>query len=119
MYHEVNDDPILQVSGQEPNVLQVPHGDQEFLTVKTMLEMWNLAYKLIITYQDDLGHQSGHHPPSLKSETINLLQVSHEWQGSRQTYNHSRKFELIIQPDNHISRWSVTPGKLGSDFGVS
>ena len=77
MIHHIKDDPILQVSGQEPSVSsKYDFEDRGVLnTLLFMLESWNLAHKSRITYHDDPWCQEWPHPPSIESGTFNVLQV--------------------------------------------
>ena len=91
------------------NVLQVWLWGQGVLdTLLFMLESWNLAHNSRITYHDDPWCQEWPHPPSLKSGTINILQVwSLRMGGSWYTSNHVRELKLGTQVKNHISWWSM------------
>ena len=37
--------------------------------------------------------------------------------GGQQTYNHARKLKLNVPPDSYISRWYMTSGNLGVNWG--
>ena len=60
------------------NILQVHHGGWGVLDpLFFMVECWNLAHMLIITYQDDLWNQGWPHPQSPQSWTIYVFQGQH------------------------------------------
>ena len=77
MTQHVKDDPILQVSSQEPSASsKYDFEDGGVLeALLNMLESWNLVHKSRITYQDDPWRQGWPHPPSLQSGTFSVLQV--------------------------------------------
>jgi len=74
---DVKNDPILQVSSQEPSTSsKYDFEDGGVLdTLLFMLECWNLAHKSKITYHDDPLCQEWLHPPSIQSGTFSVLQV--------------------------------------------
>ena len=111
MIYDVKEDPILQVSSQDPSTSS-KYGlrSQGVLdTILIMLESWNFAHKSRITYDDDPWRQGRPHPPSLQSGTINILQIwTSRAGGSWHTSYHVRELKFCTQVKNHIWWLSMT-----------
>ena len=77
MTQHVEDDPILQVSSQEPSASSKYDFKEGGIleTLLFMLESWNLAHKSRITYHDDPWCQEWPELPSIQSVTFLVLQV--------------------------------------------
>ena len=121
MIQHVKDDPILQVSSQEPSTSSKYglRGRGVLDTLLIMLESWNLAHKSRITYHDDPWCQGWPHPPSIQSGTINILQVwTLRMGGSWHTSYHARELKFGTQVKNHVS-WRSLTSRMTPSFKTS
>ena len=106
--YEENNGPILKVHPSHPS----PPWRTEILDkVVIMIEIWNLTYTLIFTYQDYLWHQRWPNPPCSQSVTINDLQFPMEDRDSLQSTHHAKKLKCGLQADNHRLRSSMKSKK--------
>ncbi len=108
-FHDVKDDPILQIPDQDPS-MSSKYGLQGQVVpdnLLILLESWNLAHNLRITYHEDLWCQGWPHPPSIQSGTINVPQVWTSRTGVLDTllilvegWNFAQKSKILYDDDN-------------------
>ncbi len=108
MIQHVKDDPILQVSSQEPSTSS-KYGLQGQGVPDTLLimpESSNLAHNSRITYYDNPWCHGWPHPPGIQSGTINILQVwTSRMEGSWHTSNYANSEKLVeIMKFNQLFR---------------
>ena len=127
MIHDVKDDPILQVSSQEPSTSSKYglRGQGVLDTLLIMLESWNLAHKPRIQYHDDPWCQGWPHPPSTQSGTIKILQVWLRGWGVLDTllfmlesWNLAHKSRITYHDDPWCQEWPHPPSLQSGTINV-
>ena len=110
MIHDVKDDPIIQVSSQEPTMSSKYNFEDGGVldTLLFKLERWNLAHKWRNEYHDDSWCQELPHHQSFQSGTIDVFQVwTSRTGGSWTTSIHARELKVVTHFTNRISSRSM------------
>ena len=101
--HDVKNDPIFQVSNQEPSTSSKYDFKDENL---------NFAHKWLITYDADPWYHGQHHPPITCWGTIDYLQVWTLRTDRGSWHSYARELKFGTQVNNHISRQSMDDAVL-------